>query len=171
MSDTNVLLGLLVLGLVMARQFRARPARGDGLRLLLVLGVAGLILTARAFAGVRADVGVVALLALSLLVAAACGLARGLTTRVWWADGQAWRRGGVLTGLLWLVSIGAHVGFDALLAARHAPAGLGQATILLYLAVTWGAQNMVVAARGAALAPGPAAAAAPWPEMRRYSRR
>jgi hypothetical protein len=53
-----------------------------------------------------------------------------------------------VTAILWIVSVAAHLGFDYLAGGRGTgSASFGNATILLYLAVTFAAQRMVVIAR------------------------
>ena len=52
---------------------------------------------------------------------------QGLAVRA----GELWRKGTWLTALLWIVSLAAHLGYDYVVTAK----GVGDATILLYLAV------------------------------------
>jgi hypothetical protein len=47
--------------------------------------------------------------------------------RVWVDGGQAWRQGSWLTAVLWIVSLGAHLGYDYLVEGKGAKAGLGSA--------------------------------------------
>jgi hypothetical protein len=47
-----------------------------------------------------------------------------------------------VTAILWILSLGAHLLFGALVSGRHGHASLGQATILLYLAVTYAMQRL-----------------------------
>jgi len=54
------------------------------------------------------------------------------------------RRG--LTAILWVLSVAAHLGFGYV-AAGHNRNGLGNATILRYLAVTFSVQRLLVQAR------------------------
>jgi hypothetical protein len=75
------------------------------------------------------------------------GVLRALTTRIWQQDGSAWSQGNWLTAVLWIAALGAHLGYDALLDHHHGTAGLGEATVLLYLAVSLGAQRLVVMQR------------------------
>jgi cysteine synthase len=53
-----------------------------------------------------------------------------------------------VTAILWVVSLAAHLGFDHLVGG-HGTGGtcFGNATILLYLAVTFAVRRMVVIAR------------------------
>ena len=72
---------------------------------------------------------------------------RALTTRIWQQDGSAWSQGNWLTAVLWIAALGAHLGYDALLDQHHGTSGLGEATVLLYLAVSLGAQRLIVMQR------------------------
>ncbi len=68
--------------------------------------------------------------------------------KVFFRDGQWWSRGSRVTAILWVVSVAAHLGFDYLVGGRGpGSAAFGNATILLYLAVTFAVQRMVVIAR------------------------
>ena len=53
-------------------------------------------------------------LAGSLVLAAIFGAARAATVRVWMQNGQAWMKGNVLTAVLWVAAVGAHLGYDYL---------------------------------------------------------
>ena len=81
------------------------------------------------------------------MLALVFGVLRALTTRIWQQDGSAWSQGNWLTAVLWIAALGAHLGYDALLDHHHGTAGLGDATVLLYLAVSLGAQRLVVMQR------------------------
>jgi hypothetical protein len=95
------------------------------------------------------------MLIVSLALAAVLGTARAYSVRIWQqADGAWWRHGNALTLVLWLLSIGSHFGIDALAVRLAGPdndvQGLGNATLLLYLAISLGLQNLLVARRVAA---------------------
>ena len=51
------------------------------------------------------------LIAAGLAVGTALGVAGGLTTKVWAVDGRAYVRAGVVAASLWVVSMGARLGF------------------------------------------------------------
>jgi hypothetical protein len=65
---------------------------------------------------------------------------------VWVDTGQAWRRGNWLTAVLWIVSLGVHLGYDYLVEGKNAT-GLGTASLLLYLGVTFTIQRLILQAR------------------------
>jgi hypothetical protein len=81
-----------------------------------------------------------ALFAANLAAAVALGLARGASSRLWRAaDGTWMQRGTLLTLGLWVLSVAVRVGLGL---AGHLEAELN--TVVLFLAVTFGAQNLVV---------------------------
>ncbi|MGC5167740.1 hypothetical protein [Luteimicrobium sp. DT211] len=148
----HVVLGLLALVCILSRQVQKRPARSS-LRMPLVLTAVGLyeatsfVRDAAPASGVPA--GVVALLALGVVVGGALAAVRGYQVRVWRdADGTFVRQGTPLTVLLWLVAIAAHLGIDvAIDRVAHDLSGLGSASLLLYLGVVLGIQGLVVRRR------------------------
>jgi hypothetical protein len=71
---------------------------------------------------------------------------------VWLDHGRSWRKGNWLTALLWVVSPTIHLGYDYVTDGRGPNAGLGAATLLLYLAVTDTVQRLVVQARARRIA-------------------
>jgi hypothetical protein len=140
----DIILGVLVLGLVIYRQVVARPMNARGLRLILILAVIGVIETADYLQKYHGGTGTYAALGGSLVLAAVFGVLRAATVRIWSQDGQVWSKGNWLTALLWLIALGAHLGYDALVAHGHgSDGGVGTATIVLYLAVSLGVQRLI----------------------------
>ena len=150
----SALIGVAVVALLLYRQLVARKVKTDGSgRMMLILGVIGIVQLAE-FVESSGSIGVfgVGMLVVSFALAAALSTIRALSVRIWRAgDGSWWRRGTTGTLVLWLVSIGSHFGIDVLAAKLAGPAvdiqGLGNATLLLYLALSLGLQNMLVARR------------------------
>jgi hypothetical protein len=60
----------------------------------------------------------------------------------WRCDDDNW-----LTGLLWVLSFAAHFGIDFLIDPHNPNGGLAGSTILLYLAVTYTVQRLIMQAR------------------------
>jgi hypothetical protein len=90
----------------------------------------------------------------SLVIAAVFGALRAVTVRVWLEGGQAWRKGNWLTAVLWVVSLGVHLGYDYLVDGKGSQSsGIGSASLLLYLAVTFLIQNLILQARAQRIAP------------------
>lgn len=155
---TDILIGVLVLGWVLYRQLSPRRVRSDsGNRMLLIVGVIGLAQLVEFLQRTGVRIGPVAIgsMVVSLAVAAVLSAARAYTMRIWRAADGWWRRGTPLTLVLWLVSIGSHLGIEALgghlAGAGDDVHGLGNATLVLYLAVSLGLQSMIVARRVAAV--------------------
>jgi hypothetical protein len=168
MSSQTVLdlvIGLVVLGLLVFRQLQSRPVRANQ-RLLLILLVVGLIETSYGLQRVHTGPATVAALVGSLVLAAIFGAARAFTIRIWLQDGQTWVRGGLLTAMLWIAAVAAHLGYDYLVGQDTSMAQLGTATILLYLVASLWVQRLMVAYRvqrlGLAGLGAQAAGRAPW---------
>lgn len=125
------------------RQLIPRRVRSNW-RIALILGALGL--TVQYFKGRHIDAVIIAEIGVSLILAAAFGLARASTVRLSYREGQWWSQGTWLTAVLWIVSVAAHLGFDYVVAG-HNRNGFGSATLLLYLAVTFSMQRLLVQAR------------------------
>jgi hypothetical protein len=151
---TDIVLGVAVLALLIYRQLAARPVNASALRLLVILGVIGVLQTAQFLGQNHSGTLTYAAIAGSLLIAAAFGALRAATVRIWLQNGQAWSRGNWLTALLWVAAVAAHLGYDALVAHGHSNRGLGSATVVLYLAVSLGFQRVIVHQRARRLQPG-----------------
>jgi hypothetical protein len=108
-----LVIGLAVLGLILYRQMQVRPVKAD-MRLPLILAVIGVIQLVQFLQHYRHGNAVYAALLGSLVLAAVLGAVRAVTVRVWIDGGQAMRQGTWLTTVLWLVSLGAHLGCDYL---------------------------------------------------------
>jgi hypothetical protein len=169
----SLVIGLAALALILVRQLRARPLE-SGAVLVLVLGVLGLAETGAFLFGkdqftafvkgqshhlspAVPDIRAVIIAAAgSLVLAAVTGALRAPSERLWRQDGQVWRKGTMLTVVLWLVSLGLHLGYDAVVA--HGP-DFGDATMMLYFAVSVTAQRTALAVRARRLRDDGAAAA------------
>jgi hypothetical protein len=148
MTALNIVIAIAVLALIIYRQVRPRPLRSS-LRLPLILAVAGLAEMTSYLKTQHSHAALTAQLAGSLVLAAAFGIARARTVRLFFRQGQWWTQGSWLTAVLWVVSLAAHLGYDALLGHGASTGQAGNATILLYAAVTYAAQWLVAQARAA----------------------
>lgn len=83
-------------------------------------------------------------LAASVIIAVVLGIARGITTRVWWADGVLLRKGTVITLVLWVVSIGLRLLIGLVARRGGVPLSVTTGEIPLFLGVTLAAQNLVI---------------------------
>lgn len=150
-NETNLIIGILVIALVLYRQLVTRRLR-ESYRISVILAAIGVVEFANFLRGHPSDDGGIAAAVVgSLVIAALLGGVRALTVKVWRGeDGQLLRRGSWLTALLWIVSFAAHLGYDDLVAGHITGkngANVGDATILLYLVVTLTIQQFVLLRR------------------------
>ena len=149
----NLLIGLAVLAFILVRQMQVRPVRAN-FRLPLILAVIGVVeLTQFLQHNKHHDTAVVfAALGGSLALAAITGAIRAMTVRVWINAGQALRQGTWLTAVLWIVSLGVHLGYDYLVDGKGPQSGLGTASLTLYFAVTYTIQRLILQAKAQRIA-------------------
>ena len=147
-----LVLGIAVLGLLIYRQLIARPVRGNQ-RIVLILLIVGLLEAVQVVQKLHAGSAPAIALAGSLVLAALFGAARAATVKIWVQDGQAWVKGNVLTAALWVAAVAAHLGYDYLIGQHKDIGNLGDATVLLYLAVSLAVQRVIVSARAERLDP------------------
>jgi hypothetical protein len=144
---TNLAIGLIVLIYILTKQLQARPAKTD-LRLPLILGVIGIIQLTGFLRGESHHASeVAAALIGSLLIAAALAGVRAATVHVWIDGGQTWRQGNWLTAVLWVLSLAIHLGYDYVVDGRGPLSGLGNASLVLYFAITYTIQRLIIQAR------------------------
>ena len=153
---TNILIGVLVLVWLLARQLQTRPVKEDStlvfIGVLVVVGIAQTVAAMQKAHAHSLPTAAIAILLVGLALGAGLGAVRATTVKLWRDQtGVALRKGTGVTAVLWLVSIGLHFGLDALLDHTTTINDLGTATILIYLAVTLGVQREVVRARAAKL--------------------
>jgi len=151
----QIVIGVAVLALLIYRQLRSRPVNASGLRLAAIIGVIGLVEAYQFLQQHHAGTVTYAALLGSLALAAVFGVLRATTVRIWFTGGQPWSRGSWVTASLWIAALAAHLGYDALVAG-HRTGNVGDATILLYLAVSLGVQRLVVQQRAQRLPAGQA---------------
>jgi hypothetical protein len=163
-SDTSLLIDLAIVALLLVRQVSTRPLRENYLlpAILLVLGLwefgsfllgqqqLNALLHGKSHHLVIHNGGtIIAAVAGSLVLAAVTGAIRTPTVKIWWQDGQFWRRGNWLTAVLWIASLALHFGYDALVTHGKADSGVGSATVLLYFGVSLMVQRLILLARAA----------------------
>ena len=90
----NIAIGLIVAGLLLVRQLQPRPAREtSSIRLVLILGAAGIAEISKTIGTHHLTTAAVAWLAVSLMAGAGIGAIRTAAVRIWRAqDGSAWRQ-------------------------------------------------------------------------------
>jgi len=144
---TNLIIGVAVLGLFLSMQLATRRL-SESYRLSIILTIIGVVQFATFLNGhPHDDGGIAAAVVGSLVIAGVFGAVRALTVRVWRQDGQLLRRGTWLTGVLWVASLAAHLGYDYLVAGHVTGkngGNVGDATVLLYLVVTLTVQRFVL---------------------------
>ncbi len=133
----SLVLGLAILALLLFRQMKVRGVRANPL-LPTVLAVVGLI-ELDGYAQVHPFTSLQGtFLAVSLLVfAVGLGAVRAWTVRIWVREGRLVRQGTWATVFLWVIAVGLHLGLDA-------GNGVGEASLLLYLGLALGTQQLVV---------------------------
>jgi hypothetical protein len=153
MSSSDVVslvIGLAVLALVLSRQLMTRRL-AESYRLSVILFVVGAVEFAGFLKGHPGDPGgIVEAVAGSLVLAGLFGVARAVTVQVWRQGGLLMRKGTWLTGVLWVVAVAAHYGYDDLVAGHLTGkngSSVGNATVLLYLAISLTVQQFVLLAR------------------------
>ncbi|WP_433798489.1 hypothetical protein [Actinomycetospora sp. CA-084318] len=158
MSGTfSAVIGIAVLVWVIWNQVRVREFTPRRVRIAGILGIVGLVELVSAAGAQPVSATGWALLVTGLVVGAALGLLRAATVHLWVADGKVFTQGHWGTAALWLVGIGVHVGLD-LLAGVVAPsaATVNSSSILLFIAVSLGAQGLVTMQRARSLPGAPA---------------
>ena len=144
---------------ILYRQLRSQPVGGAaGYKRPVVFGAIGLLLGGEYALSHPMSVLGVAGLGVSLVLAVGLSWLRAHSVVLWRRDGVWWRRGTALTVVLWLCSIGAHLGLDALVGlvdpSEGFGRGFGNATTLLYLGVSLGLQHLILLRRVRALEAG-----------------
>ena len=155
MSGSNAIslvIGLAVLALVLYRQLATRRL-SENYRLSLILLIIGAVQFGSFLKGHPGNPGgIVAAVAGSLVLAAAFGVARAITVRVWRQGDVLLRKGTWVTAVLWIVAVAAHYGYDDLVAGHITGKNGGNiagATALLYLVVTLTIQRFILLRRAA----------------------
>jgi hypothetical protein len=147
----DVVIGIVVLAALIYRQLRTRPVRSTSARLMLVLAVVGVVQTVGFLQKHHLSAWIIGALAGSLVLALIFGALRAMTVKIWMQNGVAMCRGNWLTAGLWILAVAAHLGYDYLLDSHHGTSGLGNATIVLYLAVTFAVQRLIQEQRASKL--------------------
>lgn len=142
-----------VLAFILVRQLRVQPIKDNLLKAPLIIGVIG-FLNASNYLGSHhvtpADMaGVVA----GLVVATVVAWPRSRSMHVWRAADGTWMRRGTFTTIAWwVVAVAGHAATAFLVPIlmgekSHGMGGFESATIMLYLAVSLGAQGLFLEQR------------------------
>ncbi|GAA3448922.1 hypothetical protein [Dactylosporangium matsuzakiense] len=144
-------LGVAFAALVISRQVRRRAVTPRG---LIILPVWFLILSLLADHRMvyRLDSALaIGFFAAGVAFAVAMGFARAATLRVWGTDAGPMCEGDWRTGVLWVATIAVRVGVFLLAARLGAQEGMGEA--MVFVAVTLGTQNVLLARRAGLFKP------------------
>src|SRR5579859_7528212 len=95
-----------------------------------------------------ASAAAVTALGVSVVTALVFGVARGITTQVWWSDGRRLRKGGTVTLILWIVGIGLRILIAVISRREGVATNVATGEIPFFLGVTLAAQNLVIWYRG-----------------------
>jgi hypothetical protein len=148
-SVSSIVIGILVVAYSCYRQLQTRTVREDrGSIIFVVLLVIGLY-QAFTFAE-KHEVGaeIVIITIGSLIVGLALGVLRGVLVHVWRAGGKLYRRGNATTIVIWVVGIAIHLAVEFLSQKLDRSAqGLASSTLLIYIALSIGAQRFIVLRR------------------------
>lgn len=149
MLTVQIVVGIAAMALIIGRQLLVRPLRTDRrLRVVGVLGLIGVVQVIVTVSGQPASALGWELLIVGMGVGAGLGVLRARTMRVWWRSGELVTQGTAVTVALWIVGMAAHVGLD--LWGRAVDPGaeaLSSASILLFVAVSLGAQLLAMTGR------------------------
>ncbi len=147
-TSSNVLIGIVVLGWILARQLSVRPV-GERMTLSWILLAAGVIETSGYLQQHGASGVDLALLIGSAAIGGLLAIARAHTMRVWVTATGAVRQGTVVTAALWVVGIGQHLLLDAFVHDR----ALGSVSLMAYFGLTLLVQHLVLMVRAQRLQP------------------
>lgn len=150
MNLTEIVIAVAVVLWILVRQVQQRSVKQDNRPIAyLVMAVIGVVEVANFVKVHPVNSEAVVLTVTSLAIAAVFGIVRAYTVRLWREDGQLFRQGNAVTIVLWIVGIAIHFGGDALI--DSSAKGLSTTTLLLYLAISLGVQQLVVGARAGQL--------------------
>lgn len=145
LQGTVAVIGIyaVLIAFVLYRQMSAQPLRPRRLVLLpAVLGFFAVQQLGRQ--QIAVSLGTVMFLVLNLALGLAAGIWRGTTFRLWTEAGVVMTKGTVVTLLTWGVLIGIRLLFALAGHVASFPQGLMIGELLLALAVTFAAQNVVI---------------------------
>ncbi|HEY0279785.1 MAG TPA: hypothetical protein VGC32_16100 [Solirubrobacterales bacterium] len=152
MGTEGLLIALVLLGWLLWRQLQVRELRRDrGYLLPLIVAAIGMFEVVRYGEDHPLGASGIALLAASLVVAAAFGAIRATTVRLWVDDGRLLRQGTLITAALWLIAIAVHLAGDRVIAPHDADR-IGAVSLLLYLGVSLAVQRAALGERARRIA-------------------
>lgn len=155
-SQVFLSIGITVVALVLilVRQLRERPVREErGMRGVLILAVIGLYQIGQYAMRPASHMSLFVVLFVVIGFISACffGWLRARETHIWRDKGQLMAQGNWLTITWWIVALAVHFGIEFLggtVLNIKGSDGLASASIVLYVALSLGAQKYVLLNRG-----------------------
>jgi hypothetical protein len=153
----SIVIGLVVVAFVCYRQLQSRPVREDrGVLIFLILLVFGLYQAFTFMENTAVSTDVLVITVASLIVGVGLGLLRGRLVHLWRSGGKLLRRGNGWTIVIWIIGLGIHLGTDFVGSSLdRAAAGFATNTLLVYIALSLGAQRFIVLRRAKSIAEHP----------------
>jgi hypothetical protein len=149
--NIGALFSVLLLGYLLYRQLQIRPVpRAPKLRSAGIMAVVGVFNAFQFFGGGKHHLDGLSwtVLVASFLIGAGLGVARAYTVKLWFVDKRLMRQGTWLTITLWIVGVILHALAGVLIGISSGVHGIESATGVLYLAMSFTVQQVVVVQRG-----------------------
>ena len=141
-GNISIIIGLLVLVFIIYRQRRVRLVRESvSITLPLILAIVGISnFEYYLSSNPLTMTSTISIIVSLLFLAVGMGAIRAFSVRIWRQNGDVFRQATWLTIALWIVSIALHIAADQI-------GNTGEATLLIYYAITLFVQRSIVYAR------------------------
>ena len=141
-GNFSIIIGLLVLVFIIYRQRRVRLVRESvSITLPLILAIVGISNFEYYLSSNHLTMtSTISIIVSLLFLAVGMGAIRAFSVRIWRQNGDVFRQATWLTIALWIVSIALHIAADQI-------GNTGEATLLIYYAITLLVQRSIVYAR------------------------
>jgi hypothetical protein len=138
----TVVIAVLLIAFIIYQQIRTRPINPRQLVVVpLFLGFMGVTNLNN---HVPDSTAATTALGASVVTALLFGVARGITTHVWRADGALLRKGTTVTLALWLMGIVVRIAIGVVARREGVPLSVTTGEIPLFLGITLAAQNILI---------------------------
>ena len=141
-GNFSIIIGLIVLVFIIYRQRRVRLVRESvSITLPLILAIVGISnFEYYLSSNPLTMTSTISIIVSLLFLAVGMGAIRAFSVRIWRQNGDVFRQATWLTIALWIVSIALHIAADQI-------GNTGEATLLIYYAITLFVQRSIVYAR------------------------
>jgi len=138
----TILIAAVLVIFIIYQQLRTRPITSRQLVVLpLILAGLGIVnISHQPPASAAADTA----LAASVITGVLFGVARGITTKIWWSEGVMMRKGTGITLALWIVGIGLRLVIGLIARRNGVAVSVTTGEIPLFLGITLAAQNLLI---------------------------